>query len=1791
MKSLIPEDIRLDGRAIGSMADIPSQSDKDAPASRDDRPRLTTAEDVAVLYNFILRRDPESSQVVDQFVGLELSNACDAFLSSGEHFAGLIRQAETLSLKARPYRGGTSLRKLTGWIVDNIPLAGRTREGLLAAMGWEDIDFALMRDESLARRAPCYGDPAIRRAISLSALWAHIQRLPKGEGLSATPTSGANLSAEGGDGVESLLEDASLLLDLGRALKRDGRRGEAIQAFRHSLALEPTLAAVAELNDLDFEVDVSELPAPARDPEILFEISDLFSDLLDNVTISGIQRIQLGIISHILSEREEGRAGDCQLVWWVNDELYRLDAKSLLDVMEIYEKPEVQDAAHRKETIKSLNERGELVIPVPGDVLLSTGVIYRQPNLVLVNSRLKRAGVRLGAYIHDFIPLTHPEYCDAGLTEAFSKTISLALLQYDFALTVSEHVQREMRRLIAHSGYPDIPIRAVPEPHAIFDQADLGVDDWAPAIADLDRTEFVLCVGTFSSQKNQALLVQVWQILIREGIEPPILVLVGRRGHNVNDLMSQLQTTRNLDGRVKVLEGLRDGELRTLYRNCLFTMQPSLVEGWGLPVGESLAAGKLCIASNAASIPEVGGEFALYIDPHDARSAANLVRRLLLDRGELQRLEDNIRKNFKPRTWEEHVPALIAAVRDLAGGDHPRVGGSKPITMPLSQTVRPFNIETGWEYGTFLPPREVMAARALRQLLLERGWYPRESWGTWMKGTTARLGFTIESQTAEPVRVALQFRAAPWANANQLMIRSRCGASVTTRLPDAQGYPEFLVWLDCMADGTGRIELSLEVLGAIPASWWGETRQFCIGLVRLICFPESDIEAPLPEHQLLRPAASLRSFGTSSMMAAMRHTVMLSKGWYEPQPGRAEMLGASARVVVRTAANPDETVRIVLQLRAEPGHSGEIVVTPDSGEPARIAVLPHDPREFSLWVDCRVDADRRASLTLATKAFSPAAQEFGRVFPLVMTGAAYGRRDGDGAPGRLVEALLFPDPREERDAFRQAYDRDLRVSVAGHVNGSYSLAATNRRLALALESARPGTVRIEQIEDGRASRDLSRVPAAERGSVAALARREWHEEGPNVEITQHWPMWASPHQTDLKLGWVAWEESLVPHDMVQFLNRRFEGVVVQTRFVAKALIDSGLRAPLRLMGYAPDLDAFAAVGAQRATAEPRGRPSKDKPFVFLHVSSCFPRKGVDALLAAYAKAFRSEDPVRLLIKGFPNPHNDIPDAIKAMQEADRDLPEIALINRDLPVYEVVELYRQADAVVLPTRGEGFNLPAAEALAAGTPLIVTGHGGHVDFVNRDVARLIDYAFAPSKSHVSSEGSVWADPDPDDLAAAMQELFSAAHSAEAWSKVAARAGRGREVARTLGDASAWADRVRNLSLDMLCSSRPNAPRSPKVAWVTSWNVPCGIATYSSYLLERYPDAARDVTILCDERTLPQNLNAPGEPEGRICWRLDDPTSSVRIASEIAATGAAAVVIQHQRGLIKTDVLTALLRDERLSGRQVVIALHNPRELVEFDGWDALRDALAGVARVIVHGVEDLNLLKAWGLIDNAALLPHGALRGAVSRPPSRDLAEPSAPIIGTYGFAFPDKGGATLIDAFARLRRQWPGAQLRMVTAEHPSPESAAEIARCRALAETLGVSAAVEWRTEYLPDAELLALLNGCDLVVLPRRETPESASGAVRVAMASCVPVMVTPVKIFADLGDSVLRAANLDAAALSASIASALGDRKLRDRTVDQADRWLEAHNWGRLSERLHGMIGGLAINPQFGNNSPHRI
>ena len=76
----------------------------------------------------------------------------------------------------------------------------------------------------------------------------------------------------------------------------------------------------------------------------------------------------------------------------------------------------------------------------------------------------------------------------------------------------------------------------------------------------------------------------------------------------MNDFRDVLIETGFLDGRIHILHDLSDVNLETLYEHCLFTTFPSIVEGWGLPVGESLTHDRAYVASKSSLIPEAGGD-------------------------------------------------------------------------------------------------------------------------------------------------------------------------------------------------------------------------------------------------------------------------------------------------------------------------------------------------------------------------------------------------------------------------------------------------------------------------------------------------------------------------------------------------------------------------------------------------------------------------------------------------------------------------------------------------------------------------------------------------------------------------------------------------------------------------------------------------------------------------------------------------------------------------------------------------------------------------------------------------------------------------------------------------------------------------------------------------------------------------------------------------------------------------------------------------------------------------------
>ena len=749
--------------------------------------------------------------------------------------------------------------------------------------------------------------------------------------------------------------------------------------------------------------------------------------------------------------------------------------------------------------------------------------------------------------------------------------------------------------------------------------------------------------------------------------------------------------------------------------------------------------------------------------------------------------------------------------------------------------------------------------------------------------------------------------------------------------------------------------------------------------------------------------------------------------------------------------------------------------------------------------------------------------------------------------------------------------------IEGPFDSTYSLALVNRELARAL-AARGADIGLRSME-GQGDFTPSADFLASDPAIAALARRAAEADAPpDAALRFCYP----PHVDNMPAAArivhsYGWEETGFPAEYAAAFNRRLDMVTVLSTEVEKILRDNGVRIPiavtgggvdhlLNVVGQTPDLPQHA--------------------FRYLHVSSCFPRKGVDALLSAYGQAFRASDDVSLVIKTFPNPHNDVARELAALQEYDPDYPHVTLINRDCSAEELVGLYGACHAFVAPSRGEGLGLPLAEAMLFNLPVITTAWGGQRDFCDDDTAWLCDFQFARTQTHFGQTHSVWAEPDVDHLARLLREVHALPEAERARRTANARY-------RILQDFT-W-DRVAQRTEQAIAAlaQQPLLRREPKIGWVSTWNKRCGIAAYSSFLSAGIP--VDRMTILSDR--LSERL---GGDEAHVvrCWTLDFTERLDDLYDAIIARGLGVVVIQYNFGFFSLNSFGRFITRLKRAGVGVHCFFHATGDLILGTRLVKLADiakSLALADRLYVHSVQDMNRLKKAGLVRNVVLFPQGvfAVTPDVATPgvdtpgvatPTNASARRSAAglsgkrVIGSYGFLLPHKGLQALIQAFAHIAADDASVHLLMVNALYPIPESEQERAACVALIDQLGLRERVTLVSDFLTEQDSLAWLQLADLIVFPYQRTQESSSAAVRMGLAAGRPVVVTPLAIFDDVNDAVHHLSGTVAPAIALGLRELLDDPERIAAQEIRTQHWLASRQWPLLSKRLLNIIDGIA-------------
>jgi glycosyltransferase involved in cell wall biosynthesis len=364
------------------------------------------------------------------------------------------------------------------------------------------------------------------------------------------------------------------------------------------------------------------------------------------------------------------------------------------------------------------------------------------------------------------------------------------------------------------------------------------------------------------------------------------------------------------------------------------------------------------------------------------------------------------------------------------------------------------------------------------------------------------------------------------------------------------------------------------------------------------------------------------------------------------------------------------------------------------------------------------------------------------------------------------------------------------IAFEGQFFEHSSLARVNLEIARALISSGEFDIRLE------ASTPALLPPQIfpEGGALMPSIHRELQRV--NLTIRHQWPP-NFRRPTSGKLAVILpWEYGGVPSAWIGQINRNIDELWVPSNFVRDVLVRNGVEA---------ERVTVIANGFDPHIFKPDGscfRPQGSREFIFLFVGGAIPRKGIDLLLDAYKATFEESDQVSLvlLVSGSnangAYQHNSLVAKIQAACTSLKHPPV-------LPMFETIsdaglaDLYRGADAFVLPYRGEGFCMPLLEAMACGKTVITTAEGPAKEFCDASNSYLIsaqaDVVLDPPPLGPIVGDFTWFEPSFVELTRSLRHVYENREEAATKGLAAARSTRNLTWQNA---ASQYADRVRHL-----------------------------------------------------------------------------------------------------------------------------------------------------------------------------------------------------------------------------------------------------------------------------------------------------------------------------------------------------------------------------------------------------------
>ncbi len=401
--------------------------------------------------------------------------------------------------------------------------------------------------------------------------------------------------------------------------------------------------------------------------EMLIDVTRLLSRLMEGRLPTGVDRVSIAYVQHFANRatalvRFAGR--------WV--ELDKDDSQRIFDELlapSVNFRSVVRWCVGRSYVLGWHGKGGRRVLLNTGHSglnLKSYPIRVRRINAVHsgLNHRrydiqIQRRGLRPIFFLHDVIPITHPEYSRPGEAEKHHSRLATMVSVGRGMIVNSAATRAALEQYAGKAGWKLPPCVIAPLASASLPP---------PSTARPLRPPYFVVLGTIESRKNHLLLLNLWRQLAEEtGTTVPRLVVIGQRGWESEQVADMLERCEALREYVVEESRCTDAQLSTWLHHAQALLFPSYAEGFGMPLVEALSMGLPVIASDLPVFHEIAGDIPEYLDPLDGLGWKQMIRTYTDTAHPRRRAQLERMRMFSVPTWEAHF-AIVESLLEKVNG-------------------------------------------------------------------------------------------------------------------------------------------------------------------------------------------------------------------------------------------------------------------------------------------------------------------------------------------------------------------------------------------------------------------------------------------------------------------------------------------------------------------------------------------------------------------------------------------------------------------------------------------------------------------------------------------------------------------------------------------------------------------------------------------------------------------------------------------------------------------------------------------------------------------------------------------------------------------------------------------------------------------------------------------------------------------------------------------------------------------------------------------------------------------